>query len=395
MYLLTLITVLALVAVLWNEINLSMNIRAVNDVTKASCVPSSENNGKIVHFTCDLSSSSVFYTPREFSNNIYSHNGIFLETKVEMYQWISHVGVFGKYYSGEFVDHIVDNGILNVFYKNPQFFPNIPGAGRMYTSKIKIGGYTIPKDSFVDIHEKQQLKLTDNMWYQPNIALPILDVNHLNTQVHGDALYTGDPLNPKIGDLRITFWGSTSTRFSIIGRQNASLLKDYSIEPIHFMDREMVLLSEGEYSVKALEAKILNKFESTESFNWGLRIFAFFLISYTIYVYYLSLKAPRSEMAIFVCSICAGGILICVAEAVIWFYREIYGPIMLLFTASALFAVLITTWKLNLFAKQYMRIDSSYFGLHSTYDSVRWSTASPTASIAVSSDQPLISSRNL
>lgn len=152
-----------------------------------------------------MDGNSTFYAPKEFSSNIYSYSGAFFETKVEMFQWISMPGFFGVYKVGKFVDHIVDNSTLGVSlfkeYKNPVFFPHVPGAGRKFAPRLKVGGYTVPKGAFVASTKRYQLNLIDDRWYQPSALtypLPVAEISNLNTQVYENGLYTGDPLAPKV-----------------------------------------------------------------------------------------------------------------------------------------------------------------------------------------------------
>lgn len=39
----------------------------------------------------------------------------------------------------------------------------------------------------------------------------------------------------KIGDVRITFWGSDVSHISAMGKQASNVLKEFTLEPIDFM----------------------------------------------------------------------------------------------------------------------------------------------------------------
>lgn len=290
---------------LLNDLRLSRNrsqlLPLLNELVEAPCVPSDENEGKMVYINCQLDTRYTFYTPKEFSSNIYSYSGAFFETKVEMYQWVDVVGLFGVYKVGSWVDHTVDDkhAVLSLFMqeKNPGFFPHVPGAGRKFAPKLMLGGYSIPKGAFVGVKGTKQLQLIDDQWYQPSpltYPLPVPEVDHLNTQVHENALYTGDPLDPKIGDVRITFWGNATTHFSAIGRQKSSIFpKEYTLEPFTLLDHQVLLLGEGGGSPLSIATQFYSQYESTQTVYWSLRLISFIMIASTAFVYYRGIKAPK------------------------------------------------------------------------------------------------------
>ncbi|XP_952244.1 uncharacterized protein TA13370 [Theileria annulata] len=250
----------------------------LKDITAASCVPDSKNNGKIVHINCRLDKSVVNYVGKEFWSNIYSHNGIFVETKVEIFQWVPRERMTGKFYSGEFVDHLLPS---NIFYKNPNFIPNVGGSGRVYAKQIKIGGYIIGREWFVNLNNKSKLKVDDDEWYEPSSSVPPVEISNLNTQVFNDFLYTGDIINPKIGDIRISFYGSEDIEFSVIGRQTGTLLGEYQLKPVEFLNKKMVLVAGKFYDKQELQDYIFSQISKTNIEI--LRIVLILLLSALVY----------------------------------------------------------------------------------------------------------------
>lgn len=392
---------------LWSDTRLCRNrsqvLPLMNEVVTAPCYPSDDYNGKIVHIDCELDTRYTFYTPKEFSSNIYSYSGAFFDTQIEMYQWVDVVGFFGVYKVGAFVDHPVknDGGVGSLFMqeKNPGFFPHVPGAGRKFAPKLKLGGYTIPKGAFVSVKGRKQLPLIDDQWYQSSpltYPLPVPEVDHLNTQVYNNALYTGDPLDPKIGDIRITFWGNETMRFSAIGRQQSSMFpKEYSLEPFPLLNHKVLLLGEGGGSALSLATQFYTQYESTQTVYWSLRMMSALLIASTIYVYYRGIKAPKNGITLLLCSLCASATAICLTESVIWFSYRFYISFLLAVLGSAFCGALISIWRMDPSTVWQLRSDDVYVPIQATYDSMRWSTASPTTSIAMSSDRPLINTMTM
>ncbi|KAK2197020.1 bifunctional Diacylglycerol kinase/Diacylglycerol kinase [Babesia duncani] len=305
MWPLFLFTILAVTLTLWNDSTISRGRKQVspllNELVRAPCEPSDLNNGKVVYITCELGGGNTFYAPKEFSSNIYSFTGAYFETRVEMYQWVDAPGFLGTYKVGKFIDHIVENSTLGLSlfqqFKNPTFFPHVPGSGRKFPTKLKIGGYIVPSGALGSVTHHRQLSLTDDQWYQASpltYPLPVAEISHLNTQVHDNALYTGDPLAPRVGDLRITFWGSDATTFSVIGRQTSSIFpKEYSLEPVQLVDERVVLLQEGLVSPMGLLNQLLGHYETVTCVTWGLRVASLILLAATIFVHYYSMRAPK------------------------------------------------------------------------------------------------------
>ncbi|KAK1444745.1 hypothetical protein BgAZ_106510 [Babesia gibsoni] len=282
--------VLFLGLTLWNDLGLSRNrsrvLPLLNDLVRVDCTPSDDNEEKIVYVDCELDTSHTFYTPKEFSSNIYSYSGAFFDTKVEMFQWVDVVGLFGVYKVGEFVDHAVldKDTVVSLFtdQKNPGFFPHVPGYGRKFAPKLILGGYTIPKGAFVGVKGRKQLPLVDDQWYQPSsltYPLPVPEVNHSNTQ---------------IGDIRVTFWGNNTVRFSAIGRQRSTIFpKEYVLEPFTLLDQKVILLGEGGGSPLSLITQFYSQFEKTQTIYWSLRLISLLLMTLTIYGYYKGIRAPK------------------------------------------------------------------------------------------------------
>eukprot|EP00921_Rhytidocystis_pertsovi_P023920 GHVQ01038384.1.p1 GENE.GHVQ01038384.1~~GHVQ01038384.1.p1 ORF type:complete len:232 (-),score=11.12 GHVQ01038384.1:94-789(-) len=173
------------------------------DCIPVSCTPSDKTLGKLIHVQCPLQHLDTLYAASEFSGNVGDVEGVFLETRIEMYQWVKKFGPLGPFYSGEFRGELVDSSDSTFLvwnqYQNPGFFPSVPGQGRRYSSRVYVGGYSIPASEFkLAFRSIRQLPLTDDGTYTPSDTRPPLFVDYSNTNVYDNALYTGDPVHPKV-----------------------------------------------------------------------------------------------------------------------------------------------------------------------------------------------------
>ncbi|GFE53101.1 transmembrane protein [Babesia ovis] len=401
---LLLASLLVLGLTVWNDILLCSNrsrvLPLLNEVVKAPCTPSDEFESRLVYIDCQMDTAHTFYTPKEFSSNIYSYNGAFFETRVEMYQWVSVKGFFGMHKIGAFVDHVVvDRSWVNAMFspeRNPGYFPHVPGAGRKYAPTMKLGSYNIPPGAFSGVRGTKQLDLMDDHWYQPSelsYPLPVPHVDHVNTQVFDNALYTGDPLNPKIGDLRITFWGNDGTRFSALGRQRSTLFsKDASLEPFSIGDDKVVLIGENGLSPHSLLTAYFSQFESTQTTYWSLRIASLLLIASTLFCYYYRLKAPKTRTTLFVCSLCGSAVALFIIEALIWVRYRIYLLFVFAILSIAFSGALVSIWNMDPLSNWQRLTENGFLVTRSTVESVGWSTATPTGSVVSNSSRPLLGS---
>lgn len=86
-------------------------------------------------------------------------------------------------------------------------------------SGLRAGGYTLPGSFSGFFREKQQLALQDDGTFTPEVARPPRKIDSHTTFVYNNYLYTGNPLHPQVGDVRVSFWGSKSSHVSLIGKQ--------------------------------------------------------------------------------------------------------------------------------------------------------------------------------
>ncbi|EAN32757.1 hypothetical protein TpMuguga_02g00474 [Theileria parva strain Muguga] len=174
-----------------------------------------------------------------------------------MFQWVQSERMTGKFYKGEFVDHLVP------------------------------GGYVIGREWFVNLNNKSKLRIVDDEWYEPSSSVPPIEINNLNTQVFNDSLYTGDIINPKIGDIRITFYGSEDVEFSAIGKQTSSLLGEYQLKP----NKKMVLVAAKFYDKQELQDYIYSQISKV-----NIEIIRIVLILLLTALVYEEIKSEKVHM---------------------------------------------------------------------------------------------------
>ncbi|VWU49171.1 conserved membrane protein, unknown function [Hepatocystis sp. ex Piliocolobus tephrosceles] len=260
----------------------------IKNAIPVSCIPLEENNKKIVHINCPLQDQEMFYAPPEFSNNIYSFKGVFFEIKVEMYQWVKYYGCLGLFAKGKFMDHVVPNPYNFFFFhksrKNPTYIPYVQGIGRKYANYAKAGSYRLPKNALINFQQKKKLDLVDDGLFVESEIKPPFIINHINTNVYDNYLYTGDPLSPQIGDIRVSFYGNASTHATVIGVQKSKLLNTvFEIEGVNIQNKNVILLSEDNKIMINQTKKFIYKNYGNLNSLWFLRIITYLCVAAQIF----------------------------------------------------------------------------------------------------------------
>ncbi|SBS86273.1 conserved Plasmodium protein, unknown function [Plasmodium ovale curtisi] len=231
-------------------------------------------------------------------SNIYSFRGVFFEIKVEMYQWVRDYGYLGLFARGRFEDHVVRTPYNFFFFyksrKNPTYMPSVGSVGRKYANYAKAGSYRLPKNSLINFQKKKKLDLVDDGWFTESEIKPPYTIDHLNTNVYDNYLYTGDPLNPQVGDIRISFYGSASTHATVIGVQKSRLLNTmFGIDSVNIMKHNIILISEdNKIMINKTKDFIHRNYGNIKSL-WLFRIITYLFLSGQIF----SLLVNSSKVA--------------------------------------------------------------------------------------------------
>lgn len=237
------------------------------DVADVSSVDASLN-GKLIHAIATAQTTDEIQDP-DFP---ISANAIQLKKDVEYYQWVEHTQTETKdkvggaqetvttyTYSKEWVSRPVNSGE----FKDPQY-QGINNKVRIevsdsevYADNVTFGGYKLPTTL---IH-----------------AIPCDVPVQLDSALAGEAssvdknvLYYGNPAEPAVGDVRITFTKAVGGEASILAK-----VINNTFEPYTSNGKSLITLSMGNHSKD-------NMFESEEKANkttlWLLRILGIILV---------------------------------------------------------------------------------------------------------------------
>eukprot|EP01053_Blabericola_migrator_P001706 Blabericola_migrator_1__1705@NODE_145_length_12990_cov_99_814439_g126_i0_p3_GENE_NODE_145_length_12990_cov_99_814439_g126_i0NODE_145_length_12990_cov_99_814439_g126_i0_p3_ORF_typecomplete_len660_score88_23TMEM43/PF07787_12/2_3e25Sugar_tr/PF00083_24/0_12DUF998/PF06197_13/1_2e02DUF998/PF06197_13/1_NODE_145_length_12990_cov_99_814439_g126_i056567635 len=272
--------------------------RAVKPV---SCEPLSENDNKIVHIDCPIRKLQTFNPPSDFSVNLAPFKGIFFEMRVEMFQYNIVPGLLRSSLGGVWSDSLLPSHEGWTWFssaKNPDFFPHVPGSGRHFSNSLYGGGFRLERPHLIDFHTKRQLPLKDDGLFTEDPEKPPTRVSSRNTQLYKDYLYTGDPLRPAVGDIRISFYGSAATHVSAVGYQTGILggswttgdraLKGF-VNPLSKNNETRTLVMEGDYTAKDLmdaftqENDVPSRYLAVTRSIGGLCAFTFFWFTFKMF----------------------------------------------------------------------------------------------------------------
>lgn len=331
-----------------------------DNLTPVSCETSQENEGRLVHIDCPLHQLYTFHPPSEFAWNLRPFRGVFLELKVEMFQWVLRSRWLGFSFRGEWSPNLVDSSSYPfLFYNshvNPGFMPSVDGTGRRFAPEIFGGGFRLGRKHLLDFQGKKQLPLVDDGYYTPPTEHPPTSVSYRNTRVDENALYTGNPRAPKVGDLRITFWGSTASHVSAIAQQRWNP-RDSVVELVPFSSggganrttAVTELVYEGDYTPSRMINTYLANHDGSLFMVWSTRIGTGVLVTLAVlFSYRIFDAAARVAVLPLVAGsalIAAGAMLLAVAP--LWLLCNSLRSI--LFAVSGLILVPLgaVTWSLG------------------------------------------------
>ncbi|PHJ18542.1 transmembrane protein [Cystoisospora suis] len=351
-----LMSVASLGLTLYGEHHYAEEMHALQPLLKgyvpSPCSPLPVNDRKLVHIDCPLTELDSFFAPSAFSPNVAHFTGVFFETRAEVYQNTQKVGRLGPYIAGDWVDHLVDfSQIPSMLVRgqpNPAFFPVIPGRGRVFSTSLKAGGFSLPAHMLTKFSKKAQLQLIDDGYYEPSDSRPPMSVDYKNTQVKNNALYTGDPNNPRIGDVRVTFWGSMATHVSLIGLQTVGFLGNdryiHEFPAPALQNRTVAILAEGDYSPEALIAEYVAETHASNKLTWLLRVITVLLIWFWLFI--TAITCSTNQSACFVFFNCGLFALAATAGAAgfIWWQFDSVVAVALWVLSGGVVLLAVATW---------------------------------------------------
>lgn len=267
------------------------------DVKPVSCEPQPENDGHLVHIDCPIRRMHTFNVAPDFAANLPAFRGVFFEMRVEMFQHSLVPGLLRSSLGGVWSESLIPTQAGWAFWsnaKNPDYFPHVPGSGRHFGSTLYGGGFRLERPHLIDFHGKKQLNLYDDRAYIPSLERPPVRLSSTNTRLYRNYLYSGDPLKPAVGDLRVSFYGSMATHLSAIGIQSHGLawsseraMKGFqdpfsrvssAIHATHHsqqQNRTRTLVLEGDYTASALLDVFASDNDIPSRYLWLTRALGF------------------------------------------------------------------------------------------------------------------------
>lgn len=255
-------------------------------VVNSSCSPEPQNEGKLVHIDCLLTYNSKFKIPKEYAEFLSPFEGLFLETEVEIYlpltknskaaTWLSHVPKS---------------------FKSQYYIPYLPMYGRKYSKSVKAGQFTVNDGILRILKTRKPVELALGSGQSVNSSL-FQDLNKTVANINDRYIYSGDPLNPALGDVRISFYTNKATHISAIGLQSKSKTWDKFglleqtvrlelYDKNRLKDFEMIV-KEGDHDSHSLLMNFAESISPCSSTFKYLRLLMTILLAASLFVHLLS-----------------------------------------------------------------------------------------------------------
>ncbi len=232
----------------------------------------SMNNGKLIHISGIAVTNDVL---NDASFGV-QETALKLNRTVEMYQWeeskeserransgASTTTTTTYYYKKTWSKNYIDSSNFN--QRNGHENPQMPYASKLYSANnIKIGAFALTNHFIRQIYQFEPYPLAQRNF-------DTMDSNLKKDFIlNGDTYFHGDPTNPDIGAIRISYEIIKPTAISVIGKQD-----NESIGVYYTKKGSINLLEMRDVSADSMFANA----ESANSLEtWAMRIGAFFLM---------------------------------------------------------------------------------------------------------------------
>lgn len=221
--------------VLWKNESCAVKIAkglsegAQNVVSLPDAKVNPANNGKLVHFTGDATTSEILSDPIMG----ISENAIRLVRKVQMYQWREvttsktekklggGTETTTEYrYEQVWSDTLINSNNFKIpsGHQNPSYMEISPQT--FNAQRVTVGDFELPKDLINQISNEETLRVNFNA----------ISPRYQNrAHVIGDEIYIGyNPAQPQIGDLKISYKLVRSPqKVSVVAQQQGNTLGEY------------------------------------------------------------------------------------------------------------------------------------------------------------------------
>lgn len=259
----------------WNEGNAKKNSTALDDFKK-ECVDVSDVStvdpaldGKAIHATANAVSDEILTDP-QYGIQV---NAIRLVREAEYYQWVENSSSESKdkiggseettttyTYTKEWVSSPVDSREFHdPDYQDANSVRTNIADATFTADQVHFGGYVLPKDLVKMIPADTQVNLPESL------------ADGVDTFIHDNVLYYGDPQAPAVGDVRVTFMQADGGDASILAKAKGNSFEPYT----HKNGKSIYVLSMGNRSLD-------NMYEAKKASNkmvlWLLRLLGVLLI---------------------------------------------------------------------------------------------------------------------
>jgi len=257
------VAIICLIALTCNEIRSVKAIRAYDEFGKnlietGSAKVDSSNDGRLVAIRGSLTFSPVSDPSYRITADSFA-----LERKVEMYQYQERkegsstdaetVYTYDEVWSSSPINssRFQDPSFANKPWPSDAAFQNVS----VYSDDAKLGDFRVTPEQLARLPVDTALAVPEG------VALPA----GFSRSSDRRYIHSGNISAPKIGDLRISFFSSSVTRASMLGRQQGSAIVSYTAKNGTKIDRMFPGERSGAEMVEQLQA------ENTAT-TWFLRI---------------------------------------------------------------------------------------------------------------------------
>lgn len=260
--------IIALFLLFWNEGNFVRNAKKLDEgrravVTLNDTTVNPANEGKLVYLSGDAKADG----PSTDTETGFSHTTLNMSRYVEMYQWnedsrsTSNESIGGSEttkttytYNKDWFGHVKDSSRFKSpeGHQNPTTMP-IETKNQIATANVSLGDF--------ELSDKLILNLPTTRLSLEGEEAPLLK----GTVATGNYFYMSkDPKSPQIGDTRISYHSAEPGTYSIVAKQNGSMLVPYPTK----VGKELYLIGAG---TKTADELFSASEESNSKLTWILR----------------------------------------------------------------------------------------------------------------------------
>lgn len=258
-----LLVVAAIVLLTWNEHRAVQAIKGLADaatkvVEVSGAQPAAANDGKLVHVIGTATAGGAI---TDSNVGLSFPNQVAVQRKAEMYEWTEHSSSKSHTHAGgsktttttyTYTEQWSEDSIDSSQFKHPDGHANPPmpfSSQRYAAPDAKLGGYALDAAILALITPTQSLSPPAPSGWQGS----------------GGAFYKGDPANPNVGDMRVTYTGLASgATLSVLAAQSNN-----GFAPFTTADGYPVQLAESGNRTAAL--MLADKRNSESHLTWILR----------------------------------------------------------------------------------------------------------------------------